>query len=84
MHQNIINASFKFNNSCVTELKRDLTSRQFVMVIFEYLPKYELVKVQILNKRFYFGIMPHWVKDVYMTKPIGFTQQTLPDSRLKF
>jgi len=84
MQQHIISTSFKFNNYRVIGLKKDLTDRQFVMTIFEFLTKHELLKVQILNKRFYVGIKPHWFKQILITEPILSRQQALPESRTLF
>ncbi len=54
----------------MTALKKDLVKKQFVMKIFEFFPKLDLLRVQILNKRFYVGITPNWLHKIVITKPV--------------
>ena len=68
MQQDLINASFKVDDNKVTELKKQVVSSQFVISIFEFLPKLDLVKVQILNKRFYNGLTPRWRPQIMITQ----------------
>ena len=70
MRQDSIDASFLLNDSKVTALKKDLVKKQFVMKIFEFFPKLDLLRVQILNKRFYVGITPNWLHKIVITKPM--------------
>ncbi len=70
MRQDSIDASFLLNDSKVTALKKDLVKKQFVMKIFEFFPKLDLLRVQILNKRFYVGITPNWLQKIVITKPM--------------
>lgn len=66
----MVDQSFRFETGSVIGVKKDLASRQFVMKIWEYFSKLELVKVQILNRRFYLGITPHWLDQVKVNKTI--------------
>ena len=47
MQQDYIYASFKVDDNKVTELKKLVTSSQFVISIFEFFPKHDFLKVQI-------------------------------------
>ena len=38
---------------------------QFVMVLFEYFGYLQTIKMQILNRRFYHGILPNWMHQVH-------------------
>jgi hypothetical protein len=51
----------------LNELKSYLVDRQFVMKIFEYLTE-KPVKYQMLNQRFYRGIVPNWIGSVFQSK----------------
>ena len=50
----------------------DLTSRLMVMLIFDFLEN--PLQYQVLNQRFYKGIMPNWVFKVY-NKPTAAAMQ---------
>jgi len=50
--------SFEYKTQSTLITLKDLVSRQMVMKIFEYLEN--PVKIQILSKRFYKAIVPHW------------------------
>jgi hypothetical protein len=50
--------SFKFKTYRSLAILKDLTSRQMVMKIFDYLEN--TVMFQLINRRFYCGIHPHW------------------------
>ena len=63
-----INRSFEFDNNRVEELKKQLTNRQFFMKIIEYLDGSMFTTCQIINKRFYEGITPHWMNFVKKIK----------------
>lgn len=54
--------SFKFKTDRTRVILRDLTTRQMINKIFEYLKN--PVRFQILNKRFYEGIHPHWFSQI--------------------
>ena len=54
--------SYKSNTPRTIKIKKDLTSRQFCMIIFGFLGRIESLQVQLLNKRFYQGIVPHWFR----------------------
>ena len=54
----IAELSFKFKTVRTLEMLEDLTSRQFIMKILECLQN--SFKYQLLNRRFYEGIHPHW------------------------
>jgi hypothetical protein len=50
------------------ELKRELISNLFGRPIFVFFTKLELVKVQILNRKFYLEISPRWVVELVVGK----------------
>jgi hypothetical protein len=70
MRQDSIDASFLLNDRKVTALKKDLVKKQFIMKIFEFFPKLDILRVQILNKRFYVKITPNWLHKIVLNKPI--------------
>jgi hypothetical protein len=59
--------SWEFETSQTVALKNDLFTRQMAMKIFECLEN--PVKYQMLNKRFYYGIQPHWFSQI-KSKPL--------------
>jgi len=59
--------SCEFETSQTLALKKDLFTRQMAMKIFECLENQ--VKYQMLNKRFYNGIQPHWFGQI-KNKPL--------------
>ena len=54
--------SFEYKTQGTLHTLKDLVSRQMVMKIFEYLE--DPVKIQILSKRFYKAIVPHWFSQI--------------------
>ena len=54
--------SFLFKTVRTVELSKDLTSRQMIMKIFELLE--DPVQYQMMSKRFYNGIYPHWFRQI--------------------
>jgi hypothetical protein len=50
------------------ELKRELISNLFGRPIFVFFTKLELVKVQILSRKFYLEISPRWVVELEVGK----------------
>lgn len=52
------------------ELKKELISNLFGRPIFEYFTKLELVKVQILNRKFYSEVSPHRVVQLEVGKTL--------------
>ena len=74
--------SWKFETSKTVALKKDLFTRQMAMKIFECLEN--PVKYQMLNKRFYDGIQPHWFSQIKskflqtrLTEQIGLSHNVL-------
>jgi hypothetical protein len=65
--------SFKFKTGRTKKNLRDLFSRQMVMKIFDYLDNPALY--QILNRRLYDGITPHWIKQMQINMPIRLTEE---------
>lgn len=57
----MVQISFKMDTNRSFELKRNLCEMQFVMVMFEYLGHVKSMQTQGLNRRFYQGIVPHWM-----------------------
>jgi hypothetical protein len=56
-----VKVSFEHDTKRSKELKREISGRQFVMIIFEYFGYLQTIKMQILNRRFYLGILPNWM-----------------------
>ena len=65
---NLIQFTYQFNTPRCLEVKKDLITRQSIMVIFDYFEYKEYLKIQILNKRFYFGILPNWINRIKTAK----------------
>lgn len=65
-------ASFKFKTDRTLAILEDLTSRQMVMKIFDYLDNPALY--QILNRRFYDGIAPNWFSRIQIAMSIRLTE----------
>ncbi len=65
--------SFKFKTGRTVENLKDLFSRQMVMKIFDYLDNPALY--QILNRRLYDGITPHWIIQMQIAMPIRLTEE---------
>ena len=74
--------SFKFKTDRTRQILSDLATRQMINTIFDYLKN--PVKFQILNRRFYYGIHPHWFNQILLmnithTKTTGVSHPKLID-----
>ena len=58
----LIDLSFQLKTDRTLWLLKNLTTREMIMKIFELLE--DPVKYQMLNKRFYNVICPHWFRQI--------------------
>ena len=65
--------SFKFKTARTKENLTDMFSRQMVMKIFDYLDNPALY--QILNRRVYDGVTPHWFSQMQIAMPMRLTKK---------
>ena len=57
-------SSYLIDSPCSSEIKRNLTNRQFICKIFEYSHlETSFIGLQLLNSRFYKGILPNWLHE---------------------
>ena len=68
----IVKISLKSIKTDMPVVLSDLTSRLMVMLIFDFLEN--PLQYQVLNRRFYKGIMPNWVYKVYNKRTIAAEQ----------